>query len=69
MENTTQPDHTTGFDADGHWRQVLNWQDAHIVDHGGCLWVWQTGRGGGYRLVHPVYEDFVLYDLGDLYDD
>ena len=63
-----KPDRTTGFDKNGEWRQVLDWQEAHMVDHGGCLWVWQTGLGGGYRIIHPSYEG-VFYDLSELYDD
>jgi len=48
----------------GHywWRQVLDWRDAHIVDHGGTLWIGEPG--GGYRLAF----DPVFYDLSELYD-
>jgi hypothetical protein len=63
------PDHSSRFiqDADGtqHWRQTLDWRGAHIVDHGGSLWIWQPH--GGYRLSHPM--DDLFYDLSEVYGE
>jgi len=62
------PDRSSRFvpEPDGRlsWRQTLDWRGAHIVDHGGLLWVWQPH--GGYRLCMLTE---VFYDLSAIYDD
>ncbi len=52
-----QPDHTSGFNSEGFWRQTLDPFDAHVVDHGGALWIWNDdGLERGYRW-DPTYEE------------
>ena len=62
-----EPDRKSRFvqerDGSWSWRQVLDWLDAHIVDHGGFLWIGQPG--GGYRVT---FCDPVFYDLSELFD-
>ena len=49
-----------------HWRQVLDWLDAHIVDHGGSLWVWETD---GYKWVpEGCMGETIFYNLKDIYE-
>ena len=63
------PDHSSRFvterDGSTSWRQTLDPLEAHVVDHGGLLWVWQPS--GGYRVV--PYDNPIFYDLREVYDD
>ena len=55
-------------DSSWDWRQVLDWRGAHIVDHGGCLWIW---AGDGYRWIPDMPgapNSTVFYDLSEIYD-
>ena len=67
VRRLSNPDYRSGFDGDGNWRQVLDWQDAHIVDHGGSLWIWQPE--GGYLFSPEHCFGPVFYDPTDVYGD